>query len=262
MFCIFSLLSPSYSIADGPSEPPIPLTRSIDQILQRSRSLDTLTGLAVVKFQSPKIKKKFKAAVMVSKKGWVRVDGLSPFGSPVFHLLYTPEGWLIYFPSSGLLHMDRPEAENSFRFLDFFGAGHDFLGLVSGCPLMPDTSGKATFLEVDEGKEFLLIVEQNPGAGMKTKLEPSLLPRETVISEGGGRTLTVDYSNYKQIEDFWFPLQSVFQIPGEKVLLELVFKNIRLEKELPAERYRIPVTPQSTYLGREDIDEQLNLSDP
>lgn len=262
MLCIFFSLSLSYSSADGPPEPPAPLTRNIDQILQRFQSLDTLTGLATIKFQSPKIKKKFKAAVLVSKKGWVRIDGLSPFGSPVFHLLYMPEGWLIYFPSSGLLHMDLPQAENPFRFLDFFGDGHDFLGLVAGCPLSTDTRGKATFLEVDEGREFLLMVEPGQGTRIKTKLEPSLLPTETVIFERGGRTLTVDYSNYKQIEDFWLPLQSVFQIPGEKVLLELVFKNIRLEKDLPVQRYRIPVTLNPTILSRDEINEQLNLSDP
>lgn len=243
----------------GPSPGASHGSEKIDNILLRSSSIGSLSGFADIKIHSPKIKKKFKAAILLQGGESARIDGLSPFGAPVFNLVYIRNNLLVHFPSSGAVYLDYVETEGLFHLLDFPSTGYSLMELVSGTLLNQRTRGEAALKGTAGGDGFMLSAT-SPGDGepCEVKLDSALLPKQADLLKKGGRRISIVYSDYEPTGDgVQFPLHSIFQIKKEDVSVEFFFKSVDIHKELSPGSFRVPVDPEFIFIDREDLLEQL-----
>ncbi|MBI5185581.1 MAG: hypothetical protein HZA01_07630 [Nitrospinae bacterium] len=231
----------------------------IDSILQRSSSLGSLSGFADIKIHSPKIKKSFKAAILLQGGENARIDGLSPFGAPVFNLVYIRNNLLVHFPSSGAVYLDYVETEGLFHLLDFPSTGYSLIELVSGSLLSQRTRGEATLKGTAGGDGFLLsVTSPDDGEPCEVKLDSALLPKQADFLKKGGRRISIVYSDYEPTGDgVQFPRHSILQVKKEDISVEFFFKSVDIHKELSPSSFRVPVDPEFIFIDREDLLEQL-----
>lgn len=258
--CFLFLNCSSPGLAGQPLPPPDsdnsgvdrvqPVTPDIETLLNRCRSLDSLSGLVRLKIHSPKLDKKFKAALVLSGDGSLRIDGLSPFGSPVFYLVHVKNNLLIHLPSAGKLYMDFMKREEFFDHLGFPRTGYNLLELVSGCFLSSRLSGEVILKEVDHGREFLVSVKpENQVESYEVLLDQALLPKQVDIVEGGLTRGTITYASYKLLDGFKFPYHSVFQVPAEDAVIEFIFKRLNANKKITGKNFRVPVKADQSFSG-------------
>ncbi len=236
-------------------------TAGIEAIMNRSDSVRSISGLVKIQIHTPQMNKGFKAAILLEADGSMRIDGLTPFGTAAFYLVYVEDNLLVHDPSSEMLYLDYLQMDELLKHMDFPNTGYSILELISGSLLNRRITGKATLEEVGKGEEFLLRVKRDKNAGSyKVKLDPSFLPKRAMIFLEKGKGFAAAYSNYQDIQGFQFPFDSVFRIPKEKITIKFSFRDLRLGNKFSSKDFRVPISSSPNFVSRKEMAGQLNLN--
>jgi len=250
LFLFSRLPASAESVSRGPWK--------IDTLIRRADSIHALSGLVNIKIHTPTVKRKIKAAFLLTRKGYERIDGMSPFGSPFFHVLRINGGLLIQFPGSGLLCMDMAANAPLARFINFPGVDASLLELISGGVVTRGTRGKAVLSEVMGGKKFLISIDSTDrGNSRHVELNADFLPRRVDFIKGNEKVITIHYSRYRKINGTPFPFYSLFQTAKNRASIELYFKVVHASDALADEKFRVLLNPRTTFIGLEDLLKQI-----
>jgi outer membrane lipoprotein-sorting protein len=98
----------------------------------RMNDNDTLSALAQIKFHTSKGLYSVKAALIIKRPSYLRVELLPVIGAPDFLLTISPEKMKILIPSKGEFYNGLPTVENIKKFLPWPMAIEDMIMILTG----------------------------------------------------------------------------------------------------------------------------------
>ena len=200
-----------------------PIEKTLSAIAAAVAETDTLSALVQIGLVIPGITYPAKAALIIKKPSYLRLELLPPIGPPDFFLTATPEKMKILLPSAGNFYQGEPSARNLARFLRWQFNIEDIVAiLTSTYPPLKESSayscrsdGNAVRIEIEapsgnsltiwvEANRLIRLVRRNDNrvelynAIFEDYEEGSGLARKVTVNMADGITsLSIKYSDIK-----------------------------------------------------------------
>ncbi len=147
--------------------------KSLEIISRTIHETDRIVATAQIDLVTTQGHFPVRAALVLQRPSYLRLEILPLIGTPDFFLTATPEDMRIFIPSRGEFYSGEPSAENLARFLTFELSIADMVMILSGS--YPPLAGQNLSSTSHEGAD-LLRVEKTPSG-----------PSQTIWMERNGR---------------------------------------------------------------------------
>ena len=154
----------------GSGLPPKPL----ELIARTISETDRIVATAQIDLMTAQGHYPLRAALIIQKPSYLRLEMLPVIGTPDFFLTATPEALRIFIPSQGELYSGKPSAENLARFLPWALNIEDMVMILS-CAYPPLVGKHLPYTSYEEAG--LLRIDMKTGYG----------PSQTIWMENDGR---------------------------------------------------------------------------
>jgi len=240
---LFLLLLGSISCATLPREPSLPLSPEElwDRLRVRSQVLQGLKGLAHVRVSTPGKNFTTQEVVFVRRPGSLRLETLSPLGTPLFYFVTTGQNLSMYHPGENRFYKGPARARH---FSDILPAGlepEEVVSLLLGD--FPDLPCK-DFSSRYEAHEKIWILDFKDSSGGECQTlgidsqSGRLLSSEYSL-EGIRRRLS--FSDYREAANFSFPHLIQFESSAARTQLTIEYQEISLNPEWTDQDFSLPV---------------------
>lgn len=210
------------------------LSRTIDET-------DRIVAMAQMELKTAQGNYPIRAALILQKPSWIRLEMLPLIGTPDFFLTATPDEMRMFIPSRGEFYSGKPSAQNLARFLPLAFHIEDLVMIFSGT--YPHLTGK-NLSHHQSAEAGLLRVDMNvPGGDSQTIWLAQSGQPVKLIRKGADRreVYQVQYEDYASGS----PLarRITITMADQVTSISVKFTDIRIEKvtdmsifELPAAR--------------------------
>ncbi len=123
---------------------------------------DILSAVAQIDLVTPGVYYTARAALIIKKPSYMRLELLPPMGPPDFFLTTTPHEMKILLPSKGEFYRGAPTGHNLSRFLPWQFNIEDIVAIFAGT--YPPLTGDVAYLRYPEGND--LRIEMKAQSGM------------------------------------------------------------------------------------------------
>jgi hypothetical protein len=242
-FLPFLLLLGCASCAALPREP-LPAPAPEELLLRfraRAQAVQGLKGLAHVRVSAPG-KNFFTPEVIFARRpGFLRLEILSPLGTPLFYFTTDGEDLFLYHPGENRYSRGPARAN---RFPEVLPAGLEPQEVVSfllgGFPLLPYEDFSVRFNREDG--LWRLELGDPLGAGPQVlKVDPQT--REVFSAEylRDGVARRLSFEDYRTVAGVSFPHRIHFQSPAAKTRLTVEYDEIALNPDWEEQDFRLPI---------------------
>jgi hypothetical protein len=138
-----------------------------------------------------------KAALIIRKPSYLRLELLPPIGPPEFFLTTTPEEMKIILPAKGEFYRGKPTGYNLSRFLPWQFNIEDIVAIFSGG--YPPLMDVATYQTRAEGNVLRIEMKARSGASQRLWVGPHYrLLRFVRCDENGNEIYSGKYEDYRE----------------------------------------------------------------
>jgi outer membrane lipoprotein-sorting protein len=242
-FPLFLLFLGCSACATLPREPyPAPPPEDLlARLLARSQEIRGLKGLARVRVSAPGKKFTTQEVVFARRPGFLRLETLSPLGTPVFYLVAADRDLFLYHPGENRFYRGSADARGLSEFLP---AGLDpeevAALLLGGFPLFAPAESAVRY-EARDGRWFLTL---RGGSGFGDQVL-GIDPRsgEVVSAEYSLRGLArrLSFADHRPASGFSFPHRIDFEAPAARTELTVEYQEVTLNPEWEEGDFRLPV---------------------
>lgn len=111
--------------------------RSAESTVQALRTTDRLYAVARIELVTAQGRYPIRAALVLQKPSYLRLEILPVIGSPDFYLTASPDRMNIFIPSRAEFYSGKPSAENLARFLPWPASIEEMVSILTGtCPAL------------------------------------------------------------------------------------------------------------------------------
>ena len=121
-------------IVVGPDVPP---EKSLEILSRTIHETDRIVATAQIDLMTAQGHYPVRAALILQKPSYLRLEMLPVIGTPDFFLTATPDDMRIFIPSQGEFYSGKPSAENLARFLPWALNIEDIVMILSCCLSTP-----------------------------------------------------------------------------------------------------------------------------
>jgi len=189
-----------------------------------------------------------KAALVLKRPCFLRIELLPVFGAPDFVLTTTRDKMNIFIPSRGELYTGQPTADNLKKFLPWFMDIEDIVAILTGTfPALPEK--KIDDQEFREENLFRREMKTLSGPSQIIWMQTQNKPVKMLRKDEAGRELY----NVRYLYDEHaggFPRQIIIQMGDGVTSLSVKYSDVKMEKtadlsvfhlEIPANTREIPL---------------------
>lgn len=237
------LLLGSVSCATLPREPSLPLLPEElrDRLQARSQALQGLKGLAHVRVSTPGKNFTTQEVIFARRPGFLRLETLSPLGTPLFYFVTTGQDLSMYHPGENRFYKGPARARH---FSDILPAGlepEEVISLLLGdFPFLPCKDLSSRY-EAREKIWFLDLKDSSGGECQTLGIDPQsgrLLSAEYSL-EGIRRRLS--FSDYREATHLSFPYLIHFESPAARTQFTIEYQEISLNPEWTDQDFSLPI---------------------
>jgi len=221
---------------------PPPHKASREQIIEAIKneafdfaSLKSLVKVAIAYPDGEKKKKQsFDGALLYRKSGEFRLQGFGILGRTLFDLVYKPNELVLYIPSSSSAYKGVPSPPPDFRDADVFSIVSEVIMSIG------DTYDQAAFHFTHD--VYSPYVETGTGHHLLLKINPNNLRIDKkIVFQGESTAAEVDYQNYQQLGQNFFPTLITVFIPLQQTSIALDFENPTINPALPDDLFALSI---------------------
>ena len=241
-------LKPSLLPARAPGE-------LIALIENRNRFTESLTGRLSSKILTGKEKKSSTQLILLKKPSHVRIDVLTPFGSPALTMATDGRRVNLHYHSKKRYFSGNLEkGELSTLFASALSMKDLATILGGGIPLISYDKEKSS--AAVEGNYYRLEIK-NGSARQEIFFEPeSLAPAKGIIYGADGRVvMALDAGGHEDVQGLMFPMKMMIKLPVENYEMKISYSSVALNDYTGMDAFRLAV-PEDAVI--EDVA-RLNL---
>ena len=239
-------------------DPPSPLPASVaaepfwKQLAERRNALENLKGLAQVQARTDKGSAALDDVVVVVRHAEaLRLEGIGPFGQPLF-LFITDGEWLaLHMFRNNRLTVGRASARNLERLFGIAVPPESLLRTLLGdIPLDPlPTSGDLAYQE-DERLYLWESTQPAPDPNYRVWFDPQgLHPVRFEMEEAAGSVvMRVTYGDFQRYGDILLPARIDVVEPTTQRQAIWRYTDVQLNTEVSADLFRVQPSPQTEVL--------------
>ena len=180
-----------------------------------------------------------KAALVLQRPSYLRLEMLPLIGTPDFILTATPDDMRIFIPSRGEFYSGKPSAENLARFLTFALNIADMVMILSGSypPLAEQNLSYASYEEAD----LLRVVMKTPSGPSQTIwMEKNGRIARMVRHDSDGReSYQVKYEDY--VPQSSFAEKITIKWTDNMTSVSVKYSDLKIEKATDLSVFELPV---------------------
>jgi hypothetical protein len=239
----------------SPPEPPPPVPASVPaepfwkHLTERRNALENLKGLARVQAHTDKGSAALdEVVVVVQHAEALRLEGIGPFGQPLF-LFITDGEWLaLHMIRDNRLVVGPASARNLERLFGIAVAPQSLLRLLLGdIPLNPlPTNGDLAYRE-DERLYMWESTQPGPDPNYRVWFDPQGLHpvRFEMEDAAGSVVIRVNYGDFQQHGDVLLPMRIDVAEPETQRQAVWRYTDVQLNTEVSADLFRVQPPPQT-----------------
>ena len=240
---LFLLLLGCASCATLPREPaPAPSPDELAARLRaRSQGIHGLKGLARVHVSAPGKNFTTQEVVFVRRPGFLRLETLSPLGTPLFYLVAAGRDLFLYHPGENRYYQGSVRSRSFSALLPGGLEPEEVVALLlGGFPLLPHEDSSVRY-DPREELWFLTLRGASGSGSQVLGIDPrsnEILSAEYSLQ---GLTRRVSLADYKPVSDFSFPHKIHFESPAARTELTVDYQEVTLNPEWGEQDFHLPV---------------------
>jgi outer membrane lipoprotein-sorting protein len=231
------------SCATLPREPsPAPLPEDfLARLRARSQALQGLKGLAHVRVSAPGKNFTTQEVIFARRPGFLRLETLSPLGTPLFYFATTGQDLSMYHPGENRFYQGPARARHLSAILPAGLEPEEVVAiLLGGFPLLlyEDSS---TRYDAREELWFLDLKAPSGGGRQTLGIDPQngrILSAEYPLQ---GITRRLFFSEFKEASNFSFPHKIHFESPASRTQFTIEYQEVTLNPEWEEQDFHLPV---------------------
>jgi hypothetical protein len=214
--CIRQTISPS----------DIPVEKTLFAIAAAVAETDILSAVVQIDLVVPGVSYPAKAALIIKKPSYLRLELLPPIGPPDFFLTATPEKMKILLPSEGNFYQGEPSARNLARFLRWqFNIGDIVAIFASSYPPLKEV---ATYSSRTDGNAVRIEIEAPSGNSQTIWVEANRLIRLVRRNENRDELYSVKFEDHE--EESGLARKITVNMADGMTSLSVKYSDIKIEK--------------------------------
>ena len=238
MMCLTVILGGCAAVKAPLAEMPAPEAEGqalLARWLDRGESFQTLQGLAKVKVKTPQGSVNGTQVVIASRPDRLRVEALSPFGTPLLSMASDGRQLTVILPGENLYYAGAATMENLTRFTGVPLSPTMLIDILFWQPPLLDFREISAFRLGEGGWRIHLLA----GALRQELLFDAAMRLEQVrYFSGDALQLTVDYAGFAEAAAL--PRQIRLEQPPFALRASLEFNELTVNQSQPAGRFYLP----------------------
>lgn len=239
---VAGLLALGLLLAGGcaPLRPPVEGLPAVDALTLmknlevQGRRFHSLQGTASLRLVSGEEEQNVKQVLLIQRPDLFRAEVLGLFGQPVVTVAAADDRLSALVPGESAFYTGPATPENLYRLVRFPLELRELLQFVfCDVPLLPGYSG---LVEVDEGLYSMRRHAQD-GREQRLYFDRQKQLRQVSYSSDGMELLRVEYRTVRPEDGL--PQQIYMSLPAVDMELELIWRDVRVNAEIPAIRFRL-----------------------
>lgn len=208
-------------------------------IRQAPGETDRIVATARMELSAAKGHYPLRAALILQKPSFLRLEALPVIGTPDFFLSATPKEMRIWIPSQNEFYAGSPSAENMARFLPWALDLEDLVMILSGsCPRL-DADG-LTYRHSEEGGGLRVDMKTPSGTSQTIWMEKSgPLTRLVRYAPDGKEIYSVRYEGYAS--SLALPGKILLQWADREASLRVEYDDLKIEPSPDPSVFTLPV---------------------
>jgi outer membrane lipoprotein-sorting protein len=233
-----------------PPLPPVvpPAQEVFQQVKARQAAILGLKGLAQVKVSSPEKSFSNQEVLFARRPGFLRVESLSPLGTPLLFLVTDGKEIRLYNPGENKYYRGNWRSDSlSFALPLALPPEEVVLFLLGGVPL---TNQEAISLR-SESKEGLWILDLRSPEGNEAQtlwVHPQTFHILRAELKRPGSCYRLVYADFRPVKEILFPHQMRLFADNQKLRISAEFPEVHLNPEWGDQDFSLPVPPGATVL--------------
>ncbi|MBP1714781.1 MAG: hypothetical protein H6Q42_2984 [Deltaproteobacteria bacterium] len=223
-----------------PSPPPLP-EDLLSRIRARSQALQGLKGLAHVRVSAPGKNFSTQEVIFARRPGFLRLETLSPLGTPLFYFATTGQDLFMYHPGENRYYQGPARARHLSALLPAGLEPEEIVAiLLGGFPLLPYEDFSFRY-DAREELWFLDLKSSSGGERQILGIDPKsgqILSAEYPLQ---GLTRRLSFSEFKLASNFSFPHRIHFESPGARAQFTVEYQEIAPNPEWEEQDFYLPV---------------------
>lgn len=182
-----------------------------------------------------------RAALIIKKPSYLRLELLPLMGTPDFFLSATPQEMRILLPAKGECYRGAPTGHNLSRFLPWKFNVEDIVAILAGT-YPPLTGGDVTYLRYPEGNNLLIEMKARSGIAQTVRVGSNgRLNNLKRFDENGKLLYSAEFADYETGGTIAGKI-SVSMADGVTSII-VKYSDLKIEKEKDLSIFDLPVPP-------------------
>ncbi len=226
--------------ASPPVSPDMKLETALERIAAAVLRDDKITATVNIAVTTDQGHYPLRAALLLQKPAYLRLERLPLIGTPDFFLAATPASLKIFLPSRGEYYRGKPTAQNIARFLPWSLEIKDIVVILSGAaPLTPDDEIVET--AVDQG-DWRVCLKTPSGHLRSIWIDQEGRPVKFVQNGMDGRVMySVCYQDYEAKKPL--PGKIIIETAQPATRVVVSYTDARIERPEDVSVFDLPVPP-------------------
>jgi hypothetical protein len=219
--------------------PSVPPEKILEIISRTINETDRIVATAQIDLMTAQGHYPIRAALILQKPSYLRLEMLPVIGTPDFFLTATPDDMRIFIPSRGEFYSGKPSTENLTRFLPLALNIEDIVMIFSGA--YPTLAGKNLSYESYAEASLLRVDRKVPGGGSQIIwMEKNGRMAKLIRNGSDSREIyQVQYEDYEQGSPFAGRI--TIKMADQVTSISVKYTDIKIEKATDLSIFELPV---------------------
>ena len=217
---------------------------ALQRITSKAHLTGTLTAIARIETITPRGRYLIKAAVMLRRPSFLRIETIPVIGPPDFFLSIRGNVLKVFLPRSGEFYIGQATTKNLSSFFPISLPLEDLPFLLTGtCSIIDE---EKTLRGIPEGKLYRIDVMSQNRKIQSLWIDPAdnHLVRIDVFADQGSILYSTKFEDFGRLENIDLPRKVIITTGGaDKSGITTQYSEIQLLAETETERFDLPIPP-------------------
>lgn len=228
----------------APTLAPVAAEALLQSLSEQGRRFQTLQGTVLLRMTDGGKRTSVKQVLLLQRPDRFRAEVLGPFGQPVMTVVATAERLSAFVPGEGRFYSGPASADNLYRLVRLPLELSELVQFVFyDVPLLPNPSGEVS---VEDGF-YRLDRHGRDGRRQQLRFDSQRRLRQVRYFSGETELLQAAYEDIRDADGLPQTLRLV--LPEVEMEVELVWRDVRANGEIPSSRFYLAPPPGSQVLA-------------
>lgn len=199
---------------------------------------DILSAVAHIDLVTPTGYFPARAALIIKKPSYLRLELLPPMGTPDFFLTTTPQKMRILLPAKGEFYQGEPSGRNLSQFLPWQFNVEDIVAIFAGT--YPPFTGDVTYLRYSEGSNLRIEMKARSGIAQTVWISSDgRLSKLVRYDENGKLLYSAEFADYKESSSIAGKITVSMADGATSIIIK--YSDLKIEKAKDLSIFDLPV---------------------